>query len=282
MDLSQIRPFVRFSRFLSLKNDTSMPSRIPRDYRLFYTVSGNSKILCDDTFYSMSPDSVLIIPAGCEYKLIAPENEVTYISLNFDYTFNFSHKSSPIPPHVANKNTRISLIEKIDFTNPKCLNEPLFCAEIPQIENSLMKIDMEYTNNLLYSENLISAYLLQVITHCVREALLHSSNSDSAHQKTNKIIKYVQSHFDENITNSQLAKVFNLHPNYISNLMKQHTGMSLHKYLLHTRIRHAIHLLETSDLSITEIATQIGFYDSSYFTKYFKAVTGKIPSAYKK
>ena len=62
---------------------------------------------------------------------------------------------------------------------------------------------------------------------------------------------------------------------------KQMMNMTITEYLLEYRLSKAAELLETSGLSITEIAEKTGFCDVSYFIKKFKEKTGITPSTYR-
>ncbi|MCM1212740.1 MAG: AraC family transcriptional regulator [Blautia sp.] len=61
---------------------------------------------------------------------------------------------------------------------------------------------------------------------------------------------------------------------------KHMMNMTITEYLLEYRLSKAAALLESSDLSITEIAGQTGFCDVSYFIKMFRRKTGSTPKAY--
>lgn len=53
------------------------------------------------------------------------------------------------------------------------------------------------------------------------------------------------------------------------------------KYLNNIRIRKAKELLRTTDLQIQEIADQVGYFDSKYFSRQFKTATGMTPAQYR-
>ena len=69
-----------------------------------------------------------------------------------------------------------------------------------------------------------------------------------------------------------------------SNLMRVFraaTGQSPIEYLLRLRIQKAMALLRNTDLTITEIAMEVGFNDSNYFTRQFKRVQGSSPTRFR-
>lgn len=96
-----------------------------------------------------------------------------------------------------------------------------------------------------------------------------------------KIMKYINTYYNENITLTDVAKVVNLNPNYISQVFKKSTGTTFSRYLTDLRINHAKKLLDTTNISINDISQQAGFNDYFYFLKTFKKYTGQTPSEYR-
>jgi len=72
---------------------------------------------------------------------------------------------------------------------------------------------------------------------------------------------------------------------YMRRLFKQETGITPTDFLTEKRIENAKKLLSTSrtpEIAISEVAYLSGFYDSNYFTRVFKKVTGVLPTQYRK
>jgi AraC-like DNA-binding protein len=73
-----------------------------------------------------------------------------------------------------------------------------------------------------------------------------------------------------------------LHPNYLSNVIKIKTGKPIGTWIAEKTIAQAKFLLQTSDISIKEIAYRLGFSESNYFSNYFKKYTELTPVLYRK
>jgi AraC-like DNA-binding protein len=69
---------------------------------------------------------------------------------------------------------------------------------------------------------------------------------------------------------------------YLTHCFRQELGIPPIEYLNRYRVRQAKLLLEQGKLSITEIALEVGFSDSSYFNRVFRQETGQSPSAYQR
>ncbi|MEX6689573.1 helix-turn-helix transcriptional regulator [Danxiaibacter flavus] len=78
-----------------------------------------------------------------------------------------------------------------------------------------------------------------------------------------------------------LANKLNLTPNYLSSLLKVLTGKSTQDHIHHKIIEKAKEKLSTTDLSISEIAYELGFEHSSSFSKLFKQKTSQTPLAFR-
>jgi two-component system response regulator YesN len=72
-----------------------------------------------------------------------------------------------------------------------------------------------------------------------------------------------------------------LHPTYLSRLFKQTTGIKLSEYIMQQKLELARRLLADKSLRIGEISTRVGFYTPSYFTRFFKRMTGTSPQEYR-
>jgi AraC-like DNA-binding protein len=74
----------------------------------------------------------------------------------------------------------------------------------------------------------------------------------------------------------------NLHPNYLSNVIKSKTGKPIGTWIAEKTIAEAKSLLQNSSTSIKEIAFILGFSESSHFSNYFKKYTDTSPVLYRK
>ena len=95
-----------------------------------------------------------------------------------------------------------------------------------------------------------------------------------------QVISYIENHCTEKLTCAQVASAFSYHPNSLNRIMRAEMGRSLHEIITRAKIDAAIRLLTETDVSITDIAYQIGFYDRAHFAKTFREVTGQSPSAF--
>lgn len=251
------------------------------DYRLFFVSKGSIDIWVAGTTYTLNPSDMLIFGPDTEYQLINPQSKVTLLAVNFDYTFDNCEKTIPIPPDVPSQFKKENITEIVKITNFEHFNKVLLVSGISDIKSDLEKLENIYRRQRKFFELKASSVFQNILVKISRHILSGKDDIFRHSSDINSIIDYIQDNYYQNISNEHIGKTFNYHPNYVSSLIKEQTGYSLHEYVLVIRISRAIDLLETTDCKISEIASLTGFEDAAYFSKYFKKVTGKSPSDFK-
>ncbi len=105
----------------------------------------------------------------------------------------------------------------------------------------------------------------------------------SEHHYSETIINcqnYIFKHIYEIITLPQLAKFSTMSCNYLSELFKKETGISISEYIQKEKVSEAKKLLLSGN-SIMDVCIHLNFNDQSYFTKIFKKFTGQTPKQYR-
>lgn len=80
----------------------------------------------------------------------------------------------------------------------------------------------------------------------------------------------------------ELAELTNLSSSYLSRLLKEELGQPFSQFYAELKVHWAKDLLESSDMTISEISDELGYIESSYFVRSFKKVTGITPLKYRK
>jgi len=282
LTLQQVHPYIRYARYMYISaTGRNYNKTLAYDCRLFFTCKNSIDILVDGTVYTLKQSDALLFGAGTEYQLITPETSASLLAVNFDYTFDNSEQSIPIPPDIPQLFKKENITERVKITNFEHFNRPLYISDIGSIKAELEKLESIYRRQRKFFELKASSVFQSILVKISRHILSGGDDIFRSSSPINGIIDYIQNNYSENISNEHIGNLFNYHPNYVSNLIKEQTGYSLHEYVLQIRISRAIDLLETTDCRISEVASRVGFDDAAYFSKYFKRITGKSPSAYK-
>jgi AraC-like DNA-binding protein len=114
-------------------------------------------------------------------------------------------------------------------------------------------------------------------------ALLRATKStDNIDPRIQQVMDMIREMPSCSLLPDTLAASIHISTSRLTALFKEQTGSSLSKFMLWARLRHAILKLVKEDTSLTEIAVQTGFYDSSNFTKYMHEMIGVPPMAFRK
>ncbi|EUJ34586.1 bacterial regulatory helix-turn-helix s, AraC family protein [Brochothrix thermosphacta DSM 20171 = FSL F6-1036] len=100
--------------------------------------------------------------------------------------------------------------------------------------------------------------------------------------KNREVMAYINEHHTEKLTLQKLADHFYVSKFYLAHRFKEDLGMSVGKYLKEIRLLYAIRQLETSHLSVGEIAINNGFPNVRSFSDVFKERNGMTPTEFRK
>ena len=102
--------------------------------------------------------------------------------------------------------------------------------------------------------------------------------------RLNRLREHVEQSYSEPVSLTQAAEIAAaaLESSYFSSYFHAKVGITFTEWLSQVRIEKAIKLMKGSDLSITEVAYEVGFGDLRTFGRAFKKHTLKTPSEFKK
>lgn len=110
----------------------------------------------------------------------------------------------------------------------------------------------------------------------------HLSNWNESAPTVRLIKRYIEEHYQEDISLGTAAAIVNISPVYLSRLFKKNEGINFLDYLNQYRILVAKDLLKNPKCNVIEVAEKSGFNNTKYFSKIFKKNVGITPSEYKK
>lgn len=146
------------------------------------------------------------------------------------------------------------------------------------IRSLLELIVVEYAEKRSDTQEVLAPLVLSFLMQIVRQ---YSSAAQTTvpEKLSDRIIKYMGENFDS-ISLKTIATHFSYHPNYISTLLHRETGKTFSQLLLEQRMERALVLLHETDLPIHEIASRLGYSNSSNFYKAFREFYHVSPREY--
>lgn len=99
---------------------------------------------------------------------------------------------------------------------------------------------------------------------------------------SNTVIEYMKEHVEEKLIVEDICKELHYNRSYIYRQFKKTTGSSLMSYFVRMKISRAKELLRTTDMTVSDISDLLSFDSPNYFSKVFRKIAGRTPSAYRK
>lgn len=120
----------------------------------------------------------------------------------------------------------------------------------------------------------------------VRTALIRtiefSRQANDNETVMDKVKSFISQHVSQSISREDIARHVHLHPDYLSRLFKKETGQSIVEYILDEKMTIARELLSGTELSVSDVASSVGYSNFSYFSKVFKNAVHMNPNEYRK
>ena len=227
--------------------------------RFYYVLNGETEILVEKKRFTLRKGCAYLLPAGTLLHLKHPDTvfEKVYFHFNaflptgVDF-FSFYEAPLELPGEMVERYL------KPGWTNMVPLD--------PQDE--IGKLDREFILRLL-------------IIPFIDKSLKNGAAKAESLERFEKVLTYIHSHYEKNITVNELAKMMFLQTNYFSNLFAKHFGESPTVYLRRVRLEKAQYFLKNTEMTIKSVASSVGYQDEFYFSKIFKKHVGTPPSAYR-
>ncbi|MBQ8908411.1 MAG: helix-turn-helix transcriptional regulator [Clostridia bacterium] len=221
----------------------SYESRPRPDHGLFLVTRGSVEFATRDTSLFAREGALMLLPKGCHYKAL-------FKGTTEDLLVNFE-------------------AEGLDASAPTLLL-PNASADVLTLFDALISCEEEGRRpmrgqGLLY-------LLLDAISVSVKE-------SQTPSKKLVERACFLLSRTDAPSV-AEIARRCAVSESGLRHIFRQEMGMSMVAYRQGERIKEAKRLLANTDLSLTEISDQLGFYDAAYFTRTFRTQTGMTPGEY--
>jgi AraC-like DNA-binding protein len=252
-------PDIQYITFRKCTPAWRMPEHVLEPWDITYLIQGNAHYRINGTDYHAAAGDLLCLPPGSMRQACTfPDKLMHCFSVDF-WLCDLIRKTEgggitqlpfPVLSHIGVKKDLLLLFHNLAE------------AWLDRQQGHVLK-----TNGL---------FLL--ILHRLFELNIHNIDSTSVDFRINKIKRYIEQHFEEDLPVKKLAAMIKLNDVYFDSLFKQETGVSLHQYLIKVRIRNAENMLRSGEYKVSEAAELCGYSDVLHFSKQFKAVLGFPPS----
>lgn len=227
------------------------------DYDIWAVFGGHGRMTCGNEKYDVSSGSCLLLAPHTKYiGEHDPEDPLTVINAHF----KFIESCTAVEP--------CGLIAK-RMTDTVFFNDLLRHV-----------VSNYYSNRLEQAHYWLQAALYEFFSmEHIDKGIAH--RADSNERNIYLICDAISETCGEWPTLYSLAKEYGYSEAYLGRLFHRTTGLKFSEYIINVKIERAKSLLRSSEYSIANIAEQLGYCDSCFFTRQFKKKTGVSPSRYR-
>ena len=244
---------------------------------IVYILSGTMIHVIDGIRYDVMRGDILFMNYGCTHEII-PNSEAgaSYVNILFSPESISENISS------ANAFSLLSLASFNTMRNDADYGKLSFIDnERRAVENIVLNMLTECKEKKQGWEGIVENYLNILLTQMLRKsnAMIECKEMDNIWRE---LLEYIEDNLDSKLTLSALAKKCFYNPSYFSRIFKEKFGMTLMEYITQKRLEHAVKLLDSSSLSVEQIAQKVGFADRNSFHHAFSRFYGQTPQQFRK
>ncbi|QGY45733.1 helix-turn-helix domain-containing protein [Maribellus comscasis] len=230
---------------------------------LIYSVEGSGFINIAGNLYKLPPDHFFIIPQNTPHSYFADKKDPWSI-----YWIHLEGKKSKFISHSFSQPT------PIERTNTSRINDRL------ELFGEIFKcLEMGHGIEILEYVNMCLPRLLATFTHIKQ---YRSINEPINNDPVGLAINFMLENLKKRLSLKQLAKEVHLSGSYFSRLFLSRTGFPPIDYFNQLKIQQSCRLLDNKELSIADVAREIGMEDQFYFSRMFRKVMNQSPREYRK
>ncbi len=227
---------------------------------LLYFLQGECNVINGNEELHVKEGEIVVFNSEALHYVKAKDNPTEYIIVQLDTTY----------------------FEAMGFK----ISDANICKIIKdeKISEILKKALAEQKEALPYYRESVKGMMLEILVIIFRNYLIEDPHNDEISNKLKlikKVVKYIKRHYDEELTVEKISEHCGYSRFYVSKTFKEVTGYTVIWYINAVRIEKAKSLLKSGDLSMSEIASQCGFINQSYFGKVFKKLENISPHEYK-
>ncbi|PWW06939.1 AraC family transcriptional regulator of arabinose operon [Mangrovibacter plantisponsor] len=157
-------------------------------------------------------------------------------------------------------------------------------CETPEIQEGLKALFSEVihhnSDDAPLSEALAMNALERLILHCFQ--MQPQSNRHNVDPRINALCDYLNNNIADEMTVDALAKMVFLSPSRLAHLFRSEMGETIFSWREKQRVNRARALMQSTELSVSNIAEAVGYSDAMYFSRIFRRHNGVAPREYKK
>lgn len=248
---------------------------------LQYVYCGTLKNVIEDRVVEVTAGEMLLMDTSVNHEVLPAAESDIGINIVMHREF-FDEKFR----QMLSQNDFISqLVVDSLYAKKKDKKYVLFhCSKDDRIQLSVKMILEEWRLKESGYDTAIQGYLLTVFANLMRN--YGEKNAIVSNSKIKQtFVQELTTYLSQNYAGADLkstSEYFNFNPDYLSRMLKKQVGVSFVTFLQDIRLQQSCIMLSNTELSIDEIAYQIGYSDVSYFHRLFRKRYQKTPADFRR
>ena len=245
------------------------PEHRHADFECNFCLDGEFDIVIDRKNYHVTSGCTTVIPPMCSHAVPAQTSERHVVTLIFGMSLlksEFEEFSKAVTEPTI-----------LDLNSPELVGVRDMFWECVQMLRASKAGDALLVTGNVYK---ISAGLFRALS---RGEKTEMANSDFRKVKeVEKALELIYYRYKEPITVESAAELTGYSKSSFCKIFKTVVGESFHQALNHCRVNNAAGLLKFSNMSVADVAAEVGFSEAKAFCRVFKSIYGVSPGEYKK
>ena len=275
-----------FIRRYSMSNFT--PELHRHEYmQINYVYQGKAEHVVNNHHFEVIKGDIFVIPPYIPHMIITSGNSSAEI-------FEFEFMPSFINQDFKNIENADSFLD-FAYIEPFLVSENLVKPRLNllggiqiEIEDILNEVLREFNGKKPGYILLVRSLLLKLLILVGREFTVFLENAetrpiyDRHRDAIFNAVKYIDTHYAEDLSMEKVSKVSALSQSYFSYLFKSITSKTFTEYVNDIRVANALELLRNTDKKVIDISYEVGYNNVNHFNRIFKRQMGITPLTYRK
>lgn len=247
------------------------------EMEIIYITKGKGFVRLNENLIEITSGDIILIGKETIHYMQSDKDDILYFkSLVFNLNIIYSYfgdicQTDLLTPLINNQVEIKNVLKKNDESYERFLNIYLSIIDF-------------YCNKEQYFYVKIKSLFFDLFYEMLKADLIKSvdiyENKRTSQMKV--VLDYIDSYYWEDISVNSLAKMVHYSEYHFMKVFKQYTGKTLISYLNEVRIEKSKYLILNTNHSITEIATEVGFNNPSYYIRKFQSIQGMTPHKFRK
>lgn len=245
------------------------------ELEIYYLLAGDRNYFVQDRVYNVKKGDLVLVNTNVLHKTVDGFSDThERILIEFNRNFFDGFLENNVDLEFLNAFQKDCNLMRLEESEKKLIESCFFKLIQESKENSI-------NNNISFKVFFLELLVIINKIHAKKNNAIFEHPS-KLHERISEIIAYMNLNYMRDIGLDYVAGEFFISPAHLSRAFRKVTGFSFVEYLNNLRVNEAGKLLTETTLSITEIATKVGYQNSTHFGRMFKTIIGSSPRDYRR